>query len=53
MKKENLNGKKDSKIKKFKTESCHKKFLLQVNSLLNLTSSNKGDLMNYKKVKNV
>lgn len=53
MRRENLNGKKDLKIKKFKTESCLRKLLLQANSILNLTFSNKEDLMNYKRVKNV
>lgn len=53
MRRENLNGKKDLKIKKFKTESCLRKLLLQANLILNLTFSNKEDLMNYKRVKNV
>jgi len=52
MRRENLNGKKDLKVKRFKTESCLKKLLLQANLILNPTSSNKEDLTNYRKVKN-
>jgi hypothetical protein len=53
MRKENLNGKKELEVRKYKTENCQKKLHLQAISILNQIFFKKESLMNFKKVKSV